>query len=78
MAIRAVVLALLLTGCVTPKIVYVDRPVSVACLGPDVKEPQRPSGDYPGDAAALAVIQDYISDLRAYIKELRAQMAGCK
>lgn len=79
MGFRAVILALLLSGCATSHpIQYVDREVIVACLGPDPKEPQRPKGDYPGDAAALAMMQDYIAELRAYINQLKAQMAGCR
>lgn len=70
-------LAGLLSGCATERIVQV--PVSVPCLGPAVSEPdyQYGVGSYPGEVqAAKALAVDLIA-AKQYSEELKARMSGC-
>lgn len=72
------VLALLMAGC-SPKIVRVEVPVSVPCLGPDPAAPayRFGAGDYPGEREASRMILSDLNAAKTYAGELKAQMAGC-
>lgn len=76
--IRAIVLALALTGCASKPVATI--PVAMLCLG---KDPQPPVylygvGDYPGEVDAVRILEADFSDAKGYIVELKAQMAGCR
>jgi hypothetical protein len=69
----------LLAGC-APKIVRVEVPVIVPCLGADPEEPTYlyGVGDYPGDGeAARAALRD-LNAAKGYADQLKAQAAGCR
>jgi len=67
---RYLILVLMLTGCGTIK------QVQMPCLGHSPVEPAlKPAISRTEKAAA---VQDYIAELRAYIGQLKAQMAACK
>lgn len=67
---RVIILALILSGCVTV------REVQMPCLGPAPTEPAIRHAETKPDKAAA--VQDYIAELRAYVGQLKAQMAACK
>jgi hypothetical protein len=73
-----IVLALMLTGC-QPKIVRVEVPVSVPCLGPAPAVPQYRfgAGDYPGEREASKALLSDLNAAKQYAGDLKAQMAGC-
>jgi hypothetical protein len=83
---KALFIAILLTGCATPRViervrtVEVAVPVAAPCPRPaDVQPlPIRPSGDLPDDArAALAVMTSWALDLWGYATTAEAQIAAC-
>jgi hypothetical protein len=82
--VRAIVLALMLAACATPRerirTVEVAVPVAASCPRPAdvVPMPPKPAGDLPGDAkAALAVMTGWALDLWSYAKTAEAQIAAC-
>jgi hypothetical protein len=82
--VRAIVLALMLSACATPRerirTVEVAVPVSAPCPRPAdvVPMPPKPAGDLPGDAkAALAVMTVWALDLVIWGRMVEAQQAAC-
>lgn len=75
---KAIICALLLTGCGTIK--YVEVEVSVPCLGVEPKAPvyRYKVGAYPGDVEASKMVLADLVDAKQYAIELHAQHAGCK
>lgn len=83
---RAILIALALAGCTTPRAVERVRTVEVAvpvhtpCPRPaDVRPmPARPVGDLPTDArAALAVMTGWALDLWSWGRVVEQQQAAC-
>lgn len=83
---KAALIAILLTGCATPRVIERVRtvevmvPVVAPCpRSADVQPlPIRPSGDLPVDArAALAVMTSWALDLWGYATTAEAQIAVC-
>jgi hypothetical protein len=83
---KAFLIAILLAGCATPRViervrtVEVAVPVAAPCPRPeDVRPlPTKPGGDLPEDArAALAVMTGWALDLWAYATTAEAQIAAC-
>ena len=73
-----IVLALFLAGC-QPKIVRVEVPVSVPCLGPAPSVPQYRfgAGEYPGEKEASRALLADLNTAKQYAGDLKVQMAGC-
>lgn len=73
-----IVLALLLAGCQS-RVVRVEVPVTVPCLGPDPAAPayRFGAGEYPGEKEASRALLADLNSAKRYAGELRTQMAGC-
>lgn len=73
---RAILVALLLSGCVTVK----EVPILVPCLGEAPKQPiyRYGQGAYPGEVEAVKMLIADMLDAKQYALELQAQHAGCK
>lgn len=83
---KSILIAILLTGCATPRViervrtVEVSVPVAAPCPRPENVRalPTKPGGDLPEDArAALAVMTSWALDLWGYATTAEAQIAAC-
>lgn len=76
---RALLLALLLAGCVVDQPKVVEVPVTQGCLGPDptVPEYRFGTGEYPGDGEAVKILALDLSAAKRYAVMLHVQMSGC-
>lgn len=76
---RALLLALLLAGCVAGQPRVVEVPVTQGCLGQEPKAPDYKfgMGEYPGDGEAVKILALDLSAAKRYAAMLHVQMAGC-
>jgi hypothetical protein len=73
------IVLLALPAC-DPRIVRVEVPVTVPCLGPAPAVPvyKFGAGEFPGEKEASKAVLSDLNAAKQYGTDLKTQMAGCK